>query len=134
VLLRIGAIVRVRQAGHQLHFSAATPRFEREALCVLRVPSVRDVVHRLYQGSPPSSSALAAALGITGRTARRALRLLASRGLLRIEERADGGKAAHLHPSLRVLIAREIQLAAQRLPDAARSPGDTSASPGTMPP
>jgi predicted transcriptional regulator len=108
VLERSGAIVKVRQAGHQLHFTSETPRFERDVLCVLRVPSVRDVVRRLFDGHSLSSSALASSLNVTGRTTRRALKLLTTRGLLKQELTEGGRKIAHLHPMLRVLIAREM--------------------------
>src|ERR1051326_233312 len=111
ILERSAAIVKVKQAGHQLHFTTDTPRLEREILCVLRVASVRDGAQLLLQGHPPSSSSLAAALNVTGRTTRRALRLLTSRGLLRTEV-VDGHAVAHLHPVLRVLMMRNAQAAA----------------------
>lgn len=128
ILERAGAIVRVRQARHQLHFAGDTTPFERDTLCAMRVPSVKDVASLLFQGHPPSSAALAAELGITTRTARRALRLLSSRGLLRIEGFGMGRRLGHLHPRLRILLARQEGLAAA--PPAAQ---DDQSLPGTPP-
>lgn len=106
VLEREGLVVRVRQARHQLHFAGDTTGFERGMLCALRVPSVQDVARLLFGGAPPASAPLAAKLGVSARTVRRALRLLASQGLLRVEDR-DGARIGHLHPALRVVLARE---------------------------
>lgn len=111
ILERAGVLVRVRQARHQLHFAGDTTGFERTMLCALRVPSVLDVARRLFEGAPPSSSRLAAELDVTSRTVRRALRLLGSQGLMKIEER-DGMRIAHLHPTLRLVLAREPRQAA----------------------
>lgn len=106
ILERAGVLVRVRQARHQLHFAGDTTRFERIMLCALRVPSVLDVARRLFEGAPPSSNRLAAELEVTSRTVRRALRLLATQGLLKVEDQ-EGRRIAHLHPALRLVLARE---------------------------
>lgn len=106
ILEREGILVRVRQARHQLHFAGDTTPLEREVLCLLRIASVQRVVRALFEGQPPTGDTLGPALGLTGRTARRALRLLNSRGLLRVENGADGARRAHLHPTIRLLLAR----------------------------
>jgi DNA-binding transcriptional ArsR family regulator len=106
-LERAGLVVRMRQSRHQLHFAGDTNGFERTMLCALRVPSVQDVAQKLFEGAPPSSSDLAAALDVSARTARRALRLLGNLGLLRIES-PGGRRVAHLHPALRLVLARTV--------------------------
>jgi DNA-binding transcriptional ArsR family regulator len=109
ILERAGMVVRVRQARHQLHFAGDTTRFERHMLCILRVSSVLDVSRLLFDGEPPSSSRLAAALDVTPRTVRRALRILANEGLLKVEERLNE-RVAHLHPTLRLVLARDLRV------------------------
>lgn len=113
ILERDGLVVRVRQARHQLHFAGDTTGFERTMLCAMRVPSVLDVARLLFNGAPPSSSRLAETLGVTTRTVRRALRLLANQSLLKIEER-QGVRIAHLHPTLRLVLAREYGATAEQ--------------------
>lgn len=105
ILERAGLVVRLRQARHQLHFTSDTTSFERAMLRALRVASVQDVARLLFHGTAPSTSALADALNVTPRTTRRALRLLSNQGLLRIEHQGDR-KVAHLHPHLRLVLAR----------------------------
>ncbi len=128
LLERAGIVVRVRQARHQLHFAGDTTPLEREILCLLRIESVLDVARALLDGLPPSGDHLGPRLGITGRTARRALRMLNSRGLMRVEQ-AEAGKQAHLHPLLRIVLARATDPAEPApAPQAApgRTPGDNN--------
>lgn len=105
LLERAGIVVRVRQARHQLHFAGDTTPLEREVLCLLRIPSVQEVARALFEGQSSETAALANHLDVTARTVRRAVRLLVSHNLLRIDATAQP-RTAHLHPLLRLLLGR----------------------------
>lgn len=105
-LVDAGYVVTNRQGRHRLHFPAHMDEDLREPLSLLRIPSVRAVVEELYRRPEDiSENDLAERLDLTDRTVRRAVRSLEDRDLLYLEQDGDTRKA-HLHPTLRLVLAR----------------------------
>lgn len=107
ILLRIGAVVRIRQGRHALHFRMETPAEERMALSLLRIPGVLAFSLDAFARPEGDCAARAMRLGISPRHARRALRLLERNGMARTDPRVRGTTpVVHLHPQMRVVLAR----------------------------
>lgn len=124
-LERRGMLVRVRQGRHLLHFPADLPPVERLVFTVFRVPSVRRVAEEVFLDPSVSREALAERLEVTPRTVRRALGLLLRQGLMQVHQ-SSGQRTLHLHPQLRVLLARQPSPPQARASAAAGPPvGDT---------
>lgn len=99
-------VVTRRQGRHRLHFPSSMNPKQRASLTTLRIPSVRAVVEALYRNPTGlSPSKLARRLDVSKRTIRRALDRLRSEDLLYVEADKDSD-VAHLHPDLRIVIAR----------------------------
>jgi predicted transcriptional regulator len=105
-LVRGGYLVTLRQGPHLLHFPATVPPLERVAIGLLRIASVRATADAVFHHPALSWDELATRLHVTSRTVRRAIRALDRAGLLRIE-RENGTRQVHLHPALRLLLARQ---------------------------
>jgi DNA-binding MarR family transcriptional regulator len=107
-MVRAGTVVTLRQGPHVLHFPSTMPKEQQGALSLLRIASVRAVAQELHHDPNLSCPRIAGRLHTTVRTVRRALRALTDRGLLRVEEGPASGRdrIAHLHPQLRLLLAR----------------------------
>jgi DNA-binding MarR family transcriptional regulator len=82
-------IVRVRQGRHVLHFLGSLPPARRAAICLARVPSVRRIVEDLAVNPVYSQEAVAARVGVSRRTVRRAIRRLLQGRLIDIAESED---------------------------------------------
>lgn len=124
ILLRLGAVVRIRQGRHALHFRAETPAQERLALSLLRIPGVLAFSLDAFTRPEGESAARAQRLGISTRHARRALRLLVRSGMARTDPRVRREPpVVHLHPQMRLVLAR--------IPPA--SPSDGDAGVGDLP-
>lgn len=94
-------IVRVRQGRHVLHFLGALPPARRNAICLARVPSIRRIVEDLAQNPVYSQEGIAARVGVSRRTVRRAIHRLAQGGLIDLSP----GRG---HRSLVVRLSREL--------------------------
>lgn len=108
-LMRDAFVSTQRQGPHVLHFPNTMSREQRVALSLLRIASVRAVASELQHDPEVSFTGLASKLGTSVRTVRRALRSLQGSGLLHVEAGVPahaGKRTAHLHPELRLLLAR----------------------------
>ena len=119
-LLRCGAVVRLRQGRHALHFLSGTPAVQRTAFCLLRIPGVLAFCLDAFDHPRDAWSARAERLDFSRRHVRRVLHLLERNGLAKAEPGSRREATVQLHPDLRVLIVRSIgplNGAAPRNPD-----------------
>lgn len=106
ILLRSGILVRIRQGRHVLHFPVRTSPAQRRAICVLRVPGMRAIARDLFEHPTDLCSARARRIGVSDRHVRRGLNSLAKQDLAHIEQVPRQPPTVHLHPDLRLILAR----------------------------
>lgn len=104
-LTRLGLIIEEKQGQHKLHFPASLPSAKRRALCQLRVPSVRKVALALFAAPRDTIRAVAERVEMNPRTVRRALQGLRHDNLAFCEKNGRG-QIVHLHPEVRLVLAR----------------------------
>lgn len=110
-LERDHVVVRIRQGRHVLHFPSSMNPTQRTAFTVLRVPSIRAVLLDLFSNASHSKAHIAQRLRVSTRTVRRALRKLEQQGLARVQLPLGGGAdLVHLHPEMRIALARSTHL------------------------
>lgn len=104
-LIRSGHVVTIRQGHHLLHFSNAMPPRRREAVALLRVGSIRALVeYILEQEAVVKPSVVAERLGISRRSLRRSIKMLANADLVESQpvEGVRGARRLELHPDVAV--------------------------------
>lgn len=114
-LIKAGFVVTVRRGRHLLHFPASMPLRQRAALTLLRVPSFRSAVERIFLHPAISTQGLAQELHVSARTVRRVLHKLLKEQLVSIEPDLNGThRLVRLAPDLRLVLVRWVATETQQ--------------------
>lgn len=116
-LCAAGFVVSERQGSHLLHFPHNTSPARRRALALLRLDSVRVLATAAYHSPQIRIQQLAVRSDMNPRTLRRALHTLRHHDLVRCEKNGHA-QVVHLHPELRIVLARWAPPEAHRDGDA----------------
>lgn len=132
-LIQAGYVATLRQGPHLLHFPVGIPPAQRVALGLLRIPSVRAAVQECFYHPTASWPDLAGRLHVTIRTVRRAIHALQRKDLVHLERHGRAREyTIHLHPDLRLVMARWI-MPAPPARDDGPTPPDGPGVPGAPP-